>query len=151
MPFAVGRLQPHHLVAAVQSDMETFAFGRNQTLRDNNTIPHDWENLRALQNVARISFFVQVPFRSKPSISMFSTFSGPAERTHTCPAFPTVAPSAGSYFELACTSHNLVSTPLHPRPPRPVLALARLTVARPRARPTPRPLVPLDLNMGAFL
>ena len=37
-----------------------------------------------------------------------------------------------------------------PPPPR-VLALALLTVARPRARPTPRPLVPLDRNMGAFL
>lgn len=30
-------------------------------------------------------------------------------------------------------------------------ALALLTVARPLARPTPRPLVPLLLNMGAFL
>ena len=37
-----------------------------------------------------------------------------------------------------------------PPPPR-VLALALLTVALPRARPTPRPLVPLDRNMGAFL
>lgn len=30
-------------------------------------------------------------------------------------------------------------------------ALALLTVARPLAKPTPRPLVPLLLNMGAFL
>jgi hypothetical protein len=37
-----------------------------------------------------------------------------------------------------------------PPPPR-VLALALLTVALPRARPTPRPRVPLDRNMGAFL
>ncbi len=29
-------------------------------------------------------------------------------------------------------------------------ALARLTVALPLAKPTPRPLVPLDLNIGAF-
>lgn len=38
-----------------------------------------------------------------------------------------------------------------PPPPPRVLALALLTVALPRARPTPRPLVPLDRNMGAFL
>ena len=37
------------------------------------------------------------------------------------------------------------------RPPPRVLALALFTVALPRARPTPRPLVPLDRNMGAFL
>ena len=34
------------------------------------------------------------------------------------------------------------------QPLRPALAL--LTVALPLARPTPRPLVPLLLNMGAF-
>src|SRR5437763_1239637 len=33
----------------------------------------------------------------------------------------------------------------------PLLPLALFTVARPRARPTPLPLVPRDRNMGAFL
>jgi hypothetical protein len=38
------------------------------------------------------------------------------------------------------------------RPPGPPLEpLALLTVARPRARPTPRPRVPRDRNIGAFL
>ena len=40
---------------------------------------------------------------------------------------------------------------LHPPPLPPRWPLALLTVARPLARPTPRPLVPLDRNMGAFL
>ena len=38
----------------------------------------------------------------------------------------------------------------YPLPPRPD-PRARLTVARPRASPTPRPRAFLDLNMGAFL
>lgn len=37
----------------------------------------------------------------------------------------------------------------YPLPP--LWPLARLTVALPLANPTPRPLVPLDLNIGAFL
>ena len=40
-------------------------------------------------------------------------------------------------------AHPLAGPPLCPR--------ARFTVALPRANPTPRPLVPLDLNIGAFL
>lgn len=39
----------------------------------------------------------------------------------------------------------------HPHPLLPLPALALFTVARPLAKPTPLPLVPLDLNIGAFL
>lgn len=43
----------------------------------------------------------------------------------------------------------ILQSPSHPLPP--LCPLALFTVARPLAKPTPRPLVPLDLNIGAFL
>jgi hypothetical protein len=49
-------------------------------------------------------------------------------------------------LEALILSHLSVAYRGAPRCPR-----ARLTVARPLARPTPRPRVPRDLNMGAFL
>lgn len=39
----------------------------------------------------------------------------------------------------------------HAPPLGPLCPLALFTVARPLANPTPRPRVPLDLNIGAFL
>jgi len=57
----------------------------------------------------------------------------------------------------ALTSHfpSIVSEPStsthHPPLGGPLCPLALLTVALPLANPTPRPLVPLDRNMGAFL
>ena len=52
-------------------------------------------------------------------------------------------------FIYAPSSRSFVQ-PARGAPPRP-LALALLTVALPRARPTPLPFTPLLLNMGAFL
>lgn len=77
--------------------------------------------------------------------------AGPGRATHDSVAAP-----------LPSFSNALISpyTPRHsPRPQRsahpldgpPLCPRARFTVALPRANPTPRPLVPLDLNMGAFL
>ena len=50
-------------------------------------------------------------------------------------------------FIYAPSSRSFVQ-PARGAPPR---ALALLTVALPRARPTPLPFTPLLLNMGAFL
>lgn len=46
---------------------------------------------------------------------------------------------------------SIPSTTSHAPPLGPLWPLARFTVARPLASPTPRPRVPLDRNMGAFL
>ncbi len=50
--------------------------------------------------------------------------------------------------------NSFLKSPYHKVPPHPLpplCPLALFTVALPLAKPTPRPLVPLDLNIGAFL
>lgn len=59
--------------------------------------------------------------------------------------FP-VAYRSGIVLVMLCSQVSFFAYLGAPRWPR-----ARLTVARPLARPTPRPRVPRDLNMGAFL
>lgn len=57
-------------------------------------------------------------------------------------------------FSIAIFPGYLRYSPLNPQFPQPPLGplcpLALLTVALPLANPTPLPLVPLDLNIGAF-
>ena len=57
-----------------------------------------------------------------------------------------VAYRSGIVLVMLCSRVSFFAYLGAPRWPR-----ARLTVARPLARPTPRPRVPRDLNMGAFL
>lgn len=48
-------------------------------------------------------------------------------------------------------STSIISSIIHAPPLGPLWPLALFTVARPLANPTPRPRVPLDRNIGAFL
>lgn len=55
------------------------------------------------------------------------------------------------YYNRKIVSKSIPGTNSHAPPLGPLWPLARFTVARPLASPTPRPRVPLDRNMGAFL
>ena len=63
-----------------------------------------------------------------------------------CPSFD----CEGSNRSPQCHATYAVFS-IHPLGGPPRCPLALLTVALPLANPTPRPLVPLDLNIGAFL
>jgi hypothetical protein len=94
-------------------------------------------------------FFADPPESNCRNEALFPEFCCSCILTTSSPEAASPSPvashrSAGIVASCSQTSSfTYLGTPRWPR--------ARLTVALPRARPTPRPRVPRDLNIGAFL
>lgn len=103
-------------------------------------------SLKAHKSEGMLSWYL-VPFsrRANPSfLKDFAAIHPSLAIAHRLPLDVTVRIGQFLFVVSPPSSYSFAHRP-------PLAPLALLTVARPRARPTPLPRVPRDRNMGAFL
>jgi hypothetical protein len=156
----VGLHHPHSLACVIECDRcgccNHGDFAIKRVSRSSLTIA-SYSRCTELANsivIQPISHSSTCPTLSKDLLFVVSAHSVIRwSRPRTCPDLSCARISRGvcPLGSFLCSSSQIAqaSQGLPPRPP--VVALALMTVARPRARPTPRPRVPLDRNIGAFL